>query len=35
VRMNALLGYLSAHCCHGVDCVAPSAADESSGCATC
>jgi ArsR family transcriptional regulator, arsenate/arsenite/antimonite-responsive transcriptional repressor len=34
-RMNALLGYLTAHCCQGVDCGLPTVADASSGCASC
>jgi DNA-binding transcriptional ArsR family regulator len=34
-RMNALLGYLTAHCCQGVDCGLPAAADTPSGIAAC
>lgn len=30
-RMNALLGYLTAHCCHGADCGLPS---PRAGCST-
>jgi ArsR family transcriptional regulator len=30
-RMNGVLGYLTAHCCQGAECLAPAAA----GCATC
>jgi ArsR family transcriptional regulator, arsenate/arsenite/antimonite-responsive transcriptional repressor len=31
VRMNAVLAYLTAHCCQGADCLTPAAA----GCTTC
>lgn len=30
-RMNAVLGYLTAHCCQGAECLTPAA----TGCATC
>jgi ArsR family transcriptional regulator, arsenate/arsenite/antimonite-responsive transcriptional repressor len=30
-RMNAVLGYLTAHCCQGAECLDPAAA----GCTTC
>lgn len=33
-HMNALLDYLTAHCCQGADCGAPSMA-STSGCASC